>query len=96
MKTSSIKSAESRKGIIGIDVDNRVRRGKDKLDGSKIDDDEVDNKFDDEVDNEVRKKSHKTSKSKNLLKSKKLSKSKKMVRLDFFTFRARLAFTELR
>ena len=52
--------------------------------GSKIDNSKIEN-------NEIRKKDQKTSKSK------KLSKSKKTVgSLDFFIYRARLAFTKLR
>ena len=52
-------------------------------DGSEIDRSGMD-------DNEVRKKGQKTSKSKNL------SKFKKMIRSDFLTPEARLAFIELR
>ena len=88
MKTSSIKSAKTKKGGAGVDDNSRARRDRNKLDGSEIDDVEVDgNKVGND---EVEKKGQKTSKSKNL------SKSKKRVGSDFFTFGARLAFTKLR
>ena len=86
LKTSSIKSAEPRKGIVRVDVDSRVECDGNELDGSKI----GNNKIDDKVNNEVGKKDQKT------FKSKKLSKSKKTVGLDFFISGAWLAFTKLR
>ena len=83
-----LKTAEPRNGWDGVSSDSRAGRDGSKIDGSRMDDDEVDSgKV--EVD-EVGKKGPKTSKSKNL------SKSKKMVRLDFLTPGAKLAFTELR
>ena len=75
-------------GVVGVGGDNRARRDAKKLDRSKLDGDEVDG-GDVEVD-EIGKKAQKTSKSKNL------SKSQKMVKSDFLTPGAKLAFTELR
>ena len=94
----TLKSTESltkpKKGRVEIDVDNRAGYNESELDESEIDNGEVDsNKV---GDNKISKKGQKTSKSKNLFKSKNLSKSKKMVKSDFFTLRARLAFTKLR
>ena len=86
IKTSSIKSAESRKGIVGVGDDRKVRRDGGKLDGSGIDNVEVDGGK--VGDDEVGKKGWKTSKNS--------SKSKKTVRSDFFTLKARLVFTKLR
>ena len=66
----------------------RAGRGRNKLDGSRNDNNEVDgNKVEDD---EVRTKVQKSSKSKNL------SKSKKTVELDFLTPGAKLVFTKLR
>ena len=73
LKTLSTKSAKLRKGGVGVGDDSRVR-----CDG--MDDVEVDNN--EFGDDEVRKKSQKIFKSKNL------SKSKKMVGSDFFLPRA--------
>ena len=87
----SIKSL-TQPGKDGVRVGNNSRDGYDgiELDRSEIDDGE-------NRDNEDGKKVQKISKSKNLFKSKKSSKSKDTVRsLDFFTPRAKLAFTELK
>ena len=93
LKTLSTNSAESRKSRVGVGGDSKAgRNGRYEFDGIEI----CNDKIDDEVDNEFRKKGQKTSKSKNLFKSKKLSKSKKTIELDFFTLGTRLAFTELR
>ena len=97
LKTSTIKLAESRKGIIEIGdsrkkyCDSRTRcDDRCELSRSKVNDGGV-------RDNEVGKKNQKTSKSKNLTKSKNLSKSKETMRFsDFLTPRPRLAFTKLR
>ena len=78
LKTLSTKSAEPRKGIVGVNggreehCDRAEPVGKDEIDNSKF------------RDNKVRKKDQKMSKSKNLFQFIKLSKSKKTVRLDFF------------
>ena len=95
LKTSSSESAEPRKGGVSISSDSRVghKLDRDSYNGSEVDSGEVDSgKVDGgEVENnKVKKKVQKMSKSKNL------SKSKKMVRSDFFTLGARLAFTKLR
>ena len=86
LKTS--KSTESiirpGEGIVGVGGDSRAGCGRSKLDRSKLDGVEVDG-GEVEVD-EVEKKFQKRSKFKNLSKS----------TLDFFTPRAKLAFTELR
>ena len=93
LKSLSTESAEPRKSRVGVSDNSKTGRdGRCKLDRSGICNNEVDEK----VDNEVRKKDQKISKSKNLFKSKKLSRSKKMIRSDVFTPGARLAFTELR
>ena len=81
LKTSSTKSAELRKG--GVGVDGNSRAGRDRMDNLEIDGGKI-------KDDEVGKKGRKTFKSKNL------SKSKKMVGLDFLTPGARLTFTKLR
>ena len=83
LKTSSIKSAEPRKGGVGVDGDSRARRDRSELDRDEINSGEV-------GDDKVRKKVQ------NLSKSKKSSKFKKTIGLNFLTFGARLAFTELR
>ena len=83
------------KGRVGVGGDSKARHdGKSELEERETGNNEFDGKVNDEIDDEVRKKDQKTSKSKNLFK--KLSKSKKTVGLDFFTPRARLAFTKLR
>ena len=85
--TLMLKTAKPRKGGDGVGGDSRARR--DGIDGSGMDDVEVDG-GEVEVD-EVGKKGRKTSKSKNS------SKSKKAVGpSDFLTPGAKLAFTELR
>ena len=86
LKTSSTKSAEPRKGVVGGGSDSGARRDRGELDRSGMDNIEVDcGKV---RDDEIGKKGRKTSKN--------LSKSKKMVGLDFLTPRAKLAFTKLR
>ena len=87
LKTSSIKSAEPKKGIVGVGGDSKAGRDGNKIvNESGMDDVEVGGG---EVrDDKVRKKGQKTSKN--------LSKSKKTVKSDFFTPKARLAFTKLR
>ena len=87
LKTLSTKSTELRKGIVGVDSGSRAGRDRGGIDGSEINDVEVDDgKI--EVD-EIGKKARKTSKSKN-------SSKFKTVGLDFLTPGAKLAFTELR
>ena len=89
LKTLSIKLTKLRKGGVGVSSDSRARRSQSKIDGSGMDDVEVDSN-EVEVD-EFGKKVQKLSKSKNL------SKPKKTVRsLDFFTFGTKLVFTKLR
>ena len=83
--TLMLKTVEPRKGRDGVGGDSRT--GRNGIDGSGMDDVEVDG-GEVEVD-EFGKKSRKTSKSK------KSSKSK-TVGSDFFTPKAKLAFTELR
>ena len=91
----STKSAKPKKGGVGVGGDSKAGcDGKCKLDGKKTGDNEVNDKDDNEVNNEIRKKGQKTFKSKNLFT--KLSKSKKVIELDFLTSGTRLAFTELR
>ena len=81
LKTSSTKSAEPRKNVVGIGGDSRARRDRDRLDGSGMNNIEID---DGKVGgNEVEKKDSKSFKSK-----KKES--------GFFTSGARMAFTKLR
>ena len=77
-----LKTAEPRKSGDGVYGNIRARRGGSEIDGSGIDDVEVDG-GEVEVD-EVGKK------------ARNLSKSKKMVGSDFLTPGAKLAFTELR
>ena len=87
LKTSSTESAEPRKGVVGVGGGSRARRDRGGIDGSEMNNIEVDG---DEVEvDEVGKKARKTSKSKNLSKS-------KTVGSDFLTPGAKLAFTELR
>ena len=86
MKTlGSIESiTQPREGKVGFGSNNRAGRDtRCKLSGSNINDIVV-------GDNKVGKKDQKMFKSKNL------SKSKKVIRLDFLTPGARLAFTKLR
>ena len=84
----------SEEGVVKVDNDSRAGYNGNKFDGSEINNGKVGGG---EIDDEVGKKSQKTSKSKNLFKSKKLSKSKKAVRsLNFLTPGAKLAFTKLR
>ena len=89
MKNSgSTESAKQlRDGIVGVGGDSKAGYDGSKVDGIEIDEDEVNGG---EVDNEIEKKSQKTSKSN------KLFKSKKALGSDFLTFGVRLAFTELR
>ena len=85
-----LKTAESRKGVVGVGGDSKAGRGGSKLNGRRIDDDKVDgNEVDNEVDDEVGTTVWKSSKSKNLSKSKKTE-------LGFLTSGARKAFTKLR
>ena len=89
LKTSVSTEPSTRpgEGVVGVGGDSRA--GRDGIDGSGMDDDEVDG-GEVEID-EVGKKGRKTSKSKNS------SKSKKAVGpSDFLTPGAKLAFTELR
>ena len=88
LKTLSTKSAKDSKGRIGVGGDSRAGRDRSEIDGSGMDNIEV-NGSEVEVD-EVGKKGRKMFKSKNL------SKSQKTVGSDFVTLRARLAFTKLR
>ena len=82
---SAIQPGES---VVGVGDDNKVGRGRNKLDRSELDDGEVDGG---EIeDNEVRKNVQKTSKSKNSSKSKKTVESS-----DFLTLGAKLAFIKL-
>ena len=90
LKTSRSIKSTTRPGesVVGVDIDSRAGCDGSKLDGSEIDDGEAGGG---EVDDKVRKKGQKTSKSK------KLSNSKKTVgSLDIFTPRAKLAFNALR
>ena len=87
-------STQSGKAVVGVCGDSRAGRDRSMLDKSEIDNGEVSSR---EFDDEVGKKSQKTSKSKNFFKSKKSSKFKKTIgSLDFFNPRAKLAFTKLR
>ena len=85
LKTSGSLESLTRlgKGGVGVGSDSRAGLDESELDGSKVDGGEV---RDDEVEKKVQK----------LFKFKNLSKSKKMVRSDFFTLGAKLAFTKLR
>ena len=83
LKTSSTKSAEPRKGGVGVGGDSRAGRGQSETDRSRMDNVEVDG-GEVEVDKVGKKVQN-------------LSKSKKTVRsLDFLTPKAKLAFTKLR
>ena len=73
------------KDEVGIGINIRAGQDNSKLDRSKIGNNEIDNKVDDEV----------GKKDQNSIKSKNLSKSKKM-ELGFFTSEARIAFTKLK
>ena len=84
-----LKTTEPKKGGVGVGGDSRAGIGGNKLDGRRIDDNEVDDVVDDDVDNEIGTTVQKSSKSKNLSKSKKTE-------LGFFTSGARKAFTKLR
>ena len=68
MKTSgSIESlTQVGKGRVGVNGDNKVGYDGNELDRSEIDSGKVNDEFDNKIDNEVRKKCQKTSKSKNL------------------------------
>ena len=85
LKTSNTKLAKPGKDVVGVGGSSKTGRNGSR---SRIDDSEVDG--DKIEDDEIRKKVQKLSKSKNL------SKSKKMVRSDFFTPKAKLAFIKLR
>ena len=62
-----LKTAEPRKGEVGVGGNSKAGRGGSKLDERKIDDDEVDgDEVDDEVDDEGGTKVQKLSTSKNL------------------------------
>ena len=83
---SILKTTEPRNGEVGVGGDSKAWRCQSKIDRSGIDDVEVEVGID-EFGKKVR----------NLSKSKNSSKSKKIVRYsDFFTLRAKLAFTKLR
>ena len=83
LKTSSTKSAKPRKSGVGVGGDNRAGCGQSEIDGSRMDNVEVDG-GEIEVDKVVKKVQNS-------------SKSKKTIRsLDFFTPGAKLAFTKLR
>ena len=87
MKTSGSIESKTRpsEGGVGVGGSNRTRHNgnESKINNNKIDGSEV-------GDDEVGKKVQKLSKSKNL------SNSKKMIGSNFFTPRAKLAFTKLR
>ena len=83
LKNSSTKLAEPRKDGIGVGGNSRAGRSRNKTDGSRMDDVEVDgSEF--EVD-EVGKKVQNSYKSKKTVRS-----------LDFLTSKAKLAFTKLK
>ena len=79
-----------KKGVVGVGGNSRVGHDRNELNAKKTGNNELNN----EIDDEVGKKDLKMSKSKNSFK--KLFKSKKTVRSDFFTPKAKLAFTKLR
>ena len=85
---SILRTGKPRKGRVGVGGDSRAGRGETEVNGSGMDDIEVDD-IEVEVD-EVGKKDRKTFESKNL------SKSKKTVVSDFLTPGVKLAFTKLR
>ena len=78
LKTSSSKSVEPKKGVVGVGGNSKTGQ-----DGSKIDDNKVNGEDDDKVGKKCR----------NLFKSKNLSKSKK-TELSFLTSGARIAFSK--
>ena len=84
--TSILKTAEPRKGGVGVGADSIARCVGNKLDGRRIDDNKVDG---DEVDDDVGMTVQILSKSKNSSKSKEVESS-------FLTSGARKAFTKLR
>ena len=84
LKTSNTKSAEPKKGKVGVGSGRKAKHNRSEINGGKVDGSEVEN-------DEIKKKVPKTSKSKNLSKSKKTLRSS-----DFFTLRAKLAFIKLR
>ena len=85
-----LKIAKLRKGGVGVGGDSKTGRDGSKLEGRRIDEDEVDgDEFGNEVDDDIGMTVQKSSKSKNLFKSKKTE-------LGFLTSGARKAFTELR
>ena len=89
LKTLSTELAKPKKSGVGVGGNSKAGRGQSKIDGSEMNNVEVDGS-EVEVD-EVGKKIQKLSKSKNS------SKSKKTVKfLDFLTSGAKLAFTKLR
>ena len=93
----SIKSTtQAGKGVVRVGGASRAGRDGTMLDGSWLNESEIDNgEFDDgKFDDEIGEKGQKIFESKNLFKAKKLFK--KMLRLGFFTPKARLAFTKLR
>ena len=88
LKTSSTESTKPRKGGDGVGGDSKAGRSRSEINGSGMDDVEVEVEV--KVD-EVGKKVRKLSKSKNLSKSKKTIRSS-----DFLTPGAKLTFTKLR
>ena len=78
-------TTQPREGKVVVGGDNRAERNGSKFDRSRVDDDEVDDKSD----NEVGKKSQNSSRSKNLSQS-------KMMKSSFLTSGARVAFIKLR
>ena len=90
LKTSKSTESITRPGEdkVGVGGSRRAEYNGSELDGNRIDGNKVDGGK--VRDNEIEKKVQKLSKFKNL------SKSKKIVRLDFFTSGAKLAFTKLR
>ena len=83
LKISTTKSAELRKGVVGLGGDKKKHGdrvepvGRDKIDDDKVGDNEI-------------------GKNQKISKSKKLFKSEKTIGSDFFIPGARLAFTKLR
>ena len=86
--TSWLKTAEPKKGGVGVGGDSKAERSGSKIDGNGMDD--VEFHGGEIEDDEVGKKGRKMSKSKNLF------KSEKTVVSDFLTPEAKLAFTKLR
>ena len=89
LKTSNTKSAELKKDGVGVGGDSWAGRGGSEIDGSRMDNVELDGSEVEVV--KVEKKVQKTSKSKNLSKSKKTIRSS-----EFLIPGAKLAFTKLR